>query len=439
MKIFILILLFVFQSIAQSGELLDIKKIDENIIIIRFNDNVPYKSSLSQDKKNISLEIANSINKIKNTHQRIDSKLIKEVFIQNKGKNLLLNVILNSSSGFNTYKLPYSNSIVVDVFDWNKLSKDEDNYRSGLFAYESSLYKQAVILFEESKETVKPANGMLGLVYLLEDSLKQSFNQLTIAAKKDTYIPDVYAALSQIYTEKSSLTKAKYFEDKFKNKLGVKDSLFDYPKLIFSKTNIDSLVITETLDSSNMDLEEVKDNSRFSNLFDKGNNNNTSISADKSKLENEDAFLSLKGLLKYILIALFLMILILISFYLKWRKVKIDSQNQIAKSSFENELLKFSNANKNESGIVLDRTDTQVENIRKNKNTIKVNEKIQLNGETNIKIENTDKKVEAKEIISSIKYSNNNESNLNITTNEMDNNKLKIKLYNKYNVDSREE
>lgn len=439
MKIFILILLFTIQSFALSGELLDIRKIAENKILIRFNDNVTYKSTFTLDKKNISLEIKNSISKLKNTNQLINSELIKEVFVQSKSSNLLLNIILKSSSGFNTYKLPYSNAIIVDVFDWSKLTKDEDNYRSGLFAYESNLYSQAIILFEESKESVKEARSMLGIVYLLEDSLKLSFNQLTIAARNDSYLPDVYAALSQIYNEKGSSTKAKYYEDKFKSKLGVKDSAFEYPKLIFNKSNIDSLEVTETLDSSKVDLEEVNTNNRFSNLFDKDNSKTTSISTQKNKLENEDAFQNLKGFLKYIIIAIILLGLMLIALYLKWRKTKLDAQNQIARSSFEKELQKVSKTVKNESGIIVDRTDMIDTKIsEEKKKPIQKKERINFNEDSNIIIDNTDKKVEAKEILANIELIKNSDSNLNNSSKEMDNNKLKIKLYNKYNVDNKE-
>lgn len=439
MKITILILLSIcLQHIAFSGELLDIRKIDENAILIRFTNNVNYSSSLSDDKKNISLKIDNTQNSLNRNKQRIDSKLIEEVFIQKRGENLLLNILLKKGSGFNSYKLPYSNSIIISAFDWNKLTKDEDKFRSGLFAYESSLYKQAIILFDEAKGTVQKAHSMLGLIYLLQDSLEISFSELNIAARNNTNIPDVYAALSQIYSEKGSKTKAQYYEQKFKNFLGVKDSLFEYPKLIFTKDKIDSLQVGNFTDSSNANLEEVNTNKRFSNLFDKSNSGKTTLSQNKDKLENENSFLVFKGFLKYILIFSTLVILALIALYLKWRKLKIDAQNSLAKASFEQELLKENTKAKQKEGIVIDRTDNDFSEKKEKeiKSIVNRTETSKLNNQSNLSLEDINKKIEAKEILSNIAESNTPKSNLNTSFQEMDNNKLKLKLYKKYNVDN---
>jgi hypothetical protein len=437
MKTFIIILLF-FSSSVFSAELHDAISIDNNTLLLRFNDRVSYSTSLSEDKKNISIELRNTKNLIGKNNLRIDSELIKEIFLSTKNKSLFVNIILKTNSGFNTFQLPYSNSIVVDVFDWNKVSSIEDKYRSGLFAYESSLYKQSINLFRESKEELNTARSMLGIVYLLEDSLEASFNQLTIAARNNSKIPDVYAALSQIYLEKGSFTKAKYFNNKFLNTLSIKDTNYQYPKLIFTKENIDSLKLDEYVDTTNIDLEEVAYNDRFSNLFDEEANRKETESSVKTQLENEDAFLSMKNFLKYLIIALLLLVLFIVSLYFKWRKTRVDKQNEEAKISFEHELKQVTTNVHKEGGIVIDRTDLDENYNYKPKTDIKKikTQSGKLTKESNIKSNDTNKKIEAKELLSAITQIKSSNINNQLNNSEMDNNELKTKLYSKFNVDS---
>ncbi|PKL80322.1 MAG: hypothetical protein CVV25_04785 [Ignavibacteriae bacterium HGW-Ignavibacteriae-4] len=436
MKTFIFILLLFTSTVVYSTELLDAIKIDNNTILLRFSDRAIYSTSLSDDKKNISLEIKKTKNQIGKNSVRFDSELIKEIFVTTKNSNLLVNIMLKTNSGFNTFQLPYSNSIIIDVFDWNKVSAVEDKYRSGLFAYESSLYKQSINLFNESKGQLNTARSMLGIVYLLEDSLEASFNQLTIAARNNSTIPDVYAALSQIYSEKGSLTKAQYFKSKFLTSLSIRDSNYQYPQLIFTKSNMDSLKLDEFVDTSDVDLEVVANNERFSNLFDEDADRKKTESVAKNQLENEDAFLGMKNFLKYIIIGLLILILFIISLYLKWRKTRVAIQNKDAKNSFEQELKQITSKVKNDGGIVVDRTDVSENYKPKVDVKKKETQSGKLTKESNIKSTDTDKKIEAKELLSAI--NDIRSSNINISPNnpELDNNELKSKLYSKFNVDS---
>lgn len=437
MKIIIIIIFALSYSMSFSNELLDIVNINNNTILIRFNERVNYSTSLSEDKKNISISLRNTKNLTSKNIFKNNTELIKETFITNKDGGLILSIILKKSSGFNAFQLPYSNSIVIDVFDWNKITEIEDKYRSGLFAFESSLYKQSIDLFSQSKDKLISARSMLGLVYLLEDSLELAFQELTIASRNNTYIPDVYAALAQIYSEKGSITKSEYFENKFKTSLSIKDSNFQYPKLIFTKSNIDSLVIDEVIDSLDVSSINKDENDRFSNLFDQDGERSKTELIQKSNLENEDSFLSLKNYLKYLIIVLLLLILFIISLYLKWRKNRIQIQNKEASKSFEEELNKLSSEVKKEGGIVIDRKDT---NDKLNSETLNYNKvvsknKSELTKELNIKSVDTNKKIEAKKLISSVKNFKSSNIKVNPETNELENNELKSKLSNKFNVD----
>lgn len=437
MKIIIIIIFALSYSMSFSNELLDIVNINNNTILIRFNERVNYSTSLSEDKKNISISLRNTKNLTSKNIFKNNTELIKETFITNKDGGLILSIILKRSSGFNAFQLPYSNSIVIDVFDWNKITEIEDKYRSGLFAFESSLYKQSIDLFSQSKDKLISARSMLGLVYLLEDSLELAFQELTIASRNNTYIPDVYAALAQIYSEKGSITKSEYFENKFKTSLSIIDSNFQYPKLIFTKSNIDSLVIDEVIDSLDVSSINKDENDRFSNLFDQDGERSKTELIQKSNLENEDSFLSLKNYLKYLIIVLLLLILFIISLYLKWRKNRIQIQNKEASKSFEEELNKLSSEVKKEGGIVIDRKDT---NDKLNSETLNYKKvvsknKSELTKELNIKSVDTNKKIEAKKLISSVTNFKSSNIKVNPETNELENNELKSKLSNKFNVD----
>lgn len=426
-------LFFFIPLISISSELNDIINLDNDIILIRFNDRVNYSAQLSEDKKNLFLTIKNTSNKSGIKNKKIKTDLLKEVFVKAENNDLLVNIILNSSSGYNTYQLPYSNSIVIDIFDWNKISNIEDKYRSGLFAYESNLYGQAINLFNESKFEIIEAQSLLGIVYLLEDSLHLSYPNLVQAARRESSIPDVYAALSQIYKEKGNKIKSSYFEKKFFSKLLIVDSVFEYPKLIFDKSKLESLEIIEVIDSSEINTDLGIDNKRFSHLFDSSNAKVTTQNNLKNKLKNEDAFLNLKGFFKYIFIILLLLSLFIIAIYLNWRKKRIESNNRVAKKDFEAELKKFERKDTNESSILINRTDE--EKLVKSTNASKQNNNNEgwITSDKNININDTDLKIASRSILKDIKP-NSTDSNLNLETNKLDNNKLKSQLYSKFNV-----
>lgn len=433
MKYLILIIYLFIPFILNSSELNDIIKLDNDIILIRFNERVNYNSKLSEDKKNLFITIKNASNKSNIINKKVKTDLLKEIFIKSDKNNLLLNIIFNSSSGYNIYQLPYSNSIIIDVFDWSKINDKEDKYRSGLFAYESSLYSQSIKLFNESKFDFIEAQSLLGIVYLLEDSLHLSYPNLLQAARKESSIPDVYAALSQIYREKGNNTKANYYENKFFSKLSITDSSYDYPKLLFDKSKLESLDTEEIIDSSDVLIDSQIENDRFSHLFDSSGAKETSNDNLKKELENEDAFLNLKDFFIYILIVLLLLCLFIISIYLKWRKKRIDSSNQKAKMDFESELQNIVKKETKDSSIIIDRTDDENTNNLLNNSTYKPVIKGDITTNKNINISDTDLKIASKKILKEINL-NSTASNLNIESNKLDNNKLKNQLYSKFNV-----
>lgn len=438
MKINILIIFFLIPLISISSELIDFVNLDNDIILIRFNDRVNYNAQLSDDKKNLFLTIKNSSNKSGINNKKIKTDLLKEVFVKEENNDLLLNIILNSSSGYNIYQLPYSNSIVIDIFDWNKISNLEDKYRSGLFAYESNLYGQAINLFNESKFEIVEAQSLLGIVYLLEDSLHLSYPNLVQAARRESTIPDVYAALSQIYKEKGNKTKSSYFEKKFFSKLSIVDSVFEYPKLIFDISKLENLDIIEVIDSSDINTDSDINNKRFSHLFDSSNAKVTTQNNLKTKLENEDAFLNLKGFFKYIFIIFLLISLLIIAIYLKWRKQRIESNNRVAKNDFEAELKKYERTGTKESSILMNRTDEEKldKSTYKSKQNNSNNNEGRITSDKNINTNNTDLKIASRSILKDIKLKS-TDSNLNLETNKLDNNKLKNQLYSKFNVSNK--
>ena len=127
----------------------------------------------------------------------------------------------------------------------------------------------------------------------------------------------------------------------------------------------------------------------------------------------------------------------IISLYLKWRKNRIQIQNKEASKSFEEELNKLSSEVKKEGGIVIDRKDT---NDKLNSETLNYKKvvsknKSELTKELNIKSVDTNKKIEAKKLISSVTNFKSSNIKVNPETNELENNELKSKLSNKFNVD----
>jgi hypothetical protein len=429
MKSISIIFLFLFSTIAYSSELVDIIKLDNDVTLLRFTEQFEYSTSLSDDKKNLTIDLLGVSNSFNKSSLKLRSDIQKEIFVSNDNENIKLNLILNSPSGFNTYKLPYSNSLVVENFDWSKINKSEESYRDGLFAYESMLYDIAIEHFKNSEVDGK---GMLGLIYLFQDSVESSYELLVDAARNNNYLPDIYAALSQIHLQNGDTTKSNYFNQRFLDKLNIKDSTFEYPKLIFNSDGLDINSIAEVIDSSDAKIESKSNNeNRFSNLFD------TASSKSNKDFESGNNFNigsntpEIKSYFIYVFIAFILIILFVVAYYLRWRNIQLNKQKELARNSFEKELKKESNINK-PSPIVYDKTIGTAKRSSKSEND---NQESKIQRNTNFKLKDIEEKIKYKDSIKNISLEK--DSNINLDSIKDMNDSSKSKLFRKYFVNNK--
>ena len=429
MKSISIIFLFLFSTIAYSSELVDIIKLDNDVTLLRFTEQFEYSTSLSDDKKNLTIDLLGVSNSFNKSSLKLRSDIQKEIFVSNDNENIKLNLILNSPSGFNTYKLPYSNSLVVENFDWSKINKSEESYRDGLFAYESMLYDIAIEHFKNSEVDGK---GMLGLIYLFQDSVESSYKLLVDAARNNNYLPDIYAALSQIHLQNGDTTKSNYFNQRFLDKLNIKDSTFEYPKLIFNSDGLDINSIAEVIDSSDAKIESKSNNeNRFSNLFD------TASSKSNKDFESGNNFNigsntpEIKSYFIYVVIAFILIILFVVAYYLRWRNIQLNKQKELARNSFEKELKKESNINK-PSPIVYDKTIGTAKRSSKSEND---NQESKIQRNTNFNLKDIEEKIKYKDSIKNISFEK--DSNINLDSIKDMNDSSKSKLFRKYFVNNK--
>lgn len=429
MKSISIIFLFLLSTITYSSELVDIIRLDNDVTLLRFTEQFEYSTSLSDDKKNLTIDLLSVSNSFNKSSIKLRSDIQKEIFVSNDNGNIKLNLILNRPSGFNTYKLPYSNSLIIENFDWSKIDKSEESYRDGLFAYESMLYDIAI---EHLNNSDSHGKGMLGLIYLFQDSVDSSYKLLVDAARNNNYLPDIYAALSQIHLQNGDTTKSNYFNQRFLEKLNINDSTFEYPKLIFNSEGLDINSIAEVIDSSDAKIKsKSKNENRFSNLFDTASSksnkdfesgNNFNIGSNTSEI---------KSYFVYVIIAFILVLLLIVAYYLRWRNMKLNKQKEIARSSFEDELKKESNTNK-PSPIVYDKT---IGTTKRSSNKDIKQTQQKNNKHTNFKLNDIEEKIRYKDSIKNISVEK--DSNINLDTIKDMNESSKSKLFRKYFVNNK--
>ena len=190
-----------------------------NRLTVKF-DKLPenIESDLSANKRELSVNLRNAtfadeINSI------TGEGIIKQVSLQKKDGQTTLTINLAEQRGYTIAKLPFSQSLIIDVFDWNKLNSGEESYRLGLLSlidYENELAKPD--LQNAVKENIGDAAAFLGFIFLSEGKINSALKNFRFAEINNTNINDVFAALSQIYKTKNNNEKAKHYAKIYKQK-----------------------------------------------------------------------------------------------------------------------------------------------------------------------------------------------------------------------------
>jgi hypothetical protein len=280
-----------------------------------------FESVLSADKLKITIKLdETSVNP--NERQRSSTGVISDVTVSKAGNNSVISISLKEKRGYNAVILPYSKTLIVEIFQWNQLSVGEDKYRIGLLGFENKIPSAAIKDFISAvKENVPNAAAFLGILYLKLGKINSAELCLRLAEKNGSNIFDLYAALSQIYTIKNDSVKSKEFEKKFIQKTGNNEFQF----LIIPE-------ITETDSSYSESIEYLKEllnkEQPLNIVKDTIIKKTDSTLINKNKVTPVDST-AIKGFnisdySEYALIGFFAILISILYLYLKWRNKKLD-------------------------------------------------------------------------------------------------------------------
>jgi hypothetical protein len=219
---FIIVNVFVFNNYTNSKSLQKISVKPNNRISVYLDENLTYFSNLSDDKQKIELEFSSVFFQDNLKDIIVNNGLISSISTFNREQNTIIGVNLSTQLGYTANFLPYSKSIMLEVFDWKQLKPSEDAYRNGLLALESGLIDDAISQFTTATQ-LKSANGsaILGLTQLQNNMEYEGYKNLVYAFENKSDIPDVYAALAQIYKYKNETQTANKFSKIFSNLTGI--------------------------------------------------------------------------------------------------------------------------------------------------------------------------------------------------------------------------
>lgn len=366
---------------------------------------------LSSDKKKITAEMPNLLNnKFKDTIL-FGEGIIKQV----KFDKSSVEIELKDVRGYTVAELPYTKEIVIEVFDWNKLSEGEEAYRMALLGLEDDLIEVAKPdLLRAVKSDIADAGTFLGLILLKEGKINSARKNFQFAELKGSSFAENYAALTQIYKIKKDTINSKLYEEKYKEKTG--------------NSNIPQIDLPEIIEKDEECLEPVSHLDEFLNKYKKeadttdkkADNDFKNILAKDTTTKGIEKIDTYKTIAKYAIAVAAAFALLLLYWYLKWRKKQLEKLEQIKQKTTTQQKVNKKEAdtinkqkvkkehkdNKNEKtnnekqsfGTVIDRTIAEEvpyiqnipkQNVAKTENKETETEKYSINEQDNIKQQQT--------------------------------------------------
>ena len=292
--------------------------IDEKNNVFLFFRNYPinFKSNLSDDKMKIILNLNNCL-VADSVRMKQGKGIINDVYVNSQKNGIAIYISLNEQTGYTAVSLPFTRSILVETFRWVQLTPSEDTLRQGLLALEDNITEVAQrLLFAASVRQEPLAAFYLGLMYLQQGKINSALHNFRFAELHGVDIPDLYAALSQVYSIKDQLDSASKYAKLFQSKTG-----FTYSP----KIPIANIIETDTIclepvshlslvSKVSQDSLSIKDTSELAKKFE-------SILKDTVKTEDEIPAIY-KQILTYIVGVVAGLIMLIVYLYLRWRQKK---------------------------------------------------------------------------------------------------------------------
>lgn len=294
--------------------------------IIAYFSHVPtnYTTLLSNDKKTLIITIKNAT--AADAAKRASSNgVMADIYSRPAGKDLEIVGEMKEKRQFTCVSSVFSKALIIDVFRWDKLSRSEDDFRTGQIAIEDGIVSTAKTLFSRALASgIGDAGVHLGTLYLRLNKPDSAIAILRRAEKAGATMHDLYAALSQAYSMKKDPENEKANSKIFTQRTGIAKFGF-VPVLDRDENGADSDDSLSLLNS----LTDVPPDSANKNIKMTGTDGyvfEKSIDSIQTKDEFSD-FISPEAarVLFYGLIGFGVFGLILLRSYLKWRKDKLKS------------------------------------------------------------------------------------------------------------------
>ncbi len=210
----IILFLLAFTFVVKSAELRQVEIKPLNRATFYLTNITQFTSSLSPDKQRVVLNISDcSVSQT--AKQSSSSGVIKDVLVSQQDQDIEISISLKGQRGYWAVSLPYSNSIIVEIFSWDNLSKGEELFFQSLLGWEDNTLLEEDLI-KTASENITGANAMLGIYYMKAGHPTKATSYLLKAEENKTNIADVYAALSQIYSLKNKSVGAQGYAQKFR-------------------------------------------------------------------------------------------------------------------------------------------------------------------------------------------------------------------------------
>ncbi len=297
-----------------------------NRVNIYFNEIPKFTSNLSADKQKIIIKIPAS--SFKSNINEITGKGVVQRVIANKvGNDIIVEIFSGEKRGYNATPMPFSNSIQVELFKWDKLTPAEDAFHTALLALESKVTNEGIISLKKAiKLGDNNAAGVLGIIQMQEGNSKEALDNLILAEKNNSNYPDVYGALSKYYKLKGNADKSNYYLKVFNEKTGlnnIKDSGEDVNNNALSdepKSQLESLMSEDTKDTITNKAIVKADTSKIDSALSRSLLGATNKDTTRGFFPDfsSDKIVSWLG---YILFGISMLVIYL---YLTWRKKQLE-------------------------------------------------------------------------------------------------------------------
>ena len=302
----------------------------KNRVNLYFNTIPIYKSELSNDKKNVFLNLEDG-EFMPRYSQVSGSGVVRFVNLSKVNNKVKVQIELSEPRGYTAIPLPFSNSVAVEAFSWEGISKEDDIYREALLAYESGNSEQAITLLQSVANTTFNADtkAVLGLLLIKEGRIVEAAKYIFEAHRDSSTYDDVYAALAEIFKWKGNLAESTRNDSLFR----LKTKLSEFPSFAYSG-NPDSLMVpnyyfsNENLSTNDSGLDTTIEKSEASNTFMK----------DYEEKSVGDLLGFSDGYLIFVIIILIFCALMLYYVYDKWKKNKILEFKNMSNNMFQEEI-----------------------------------------------------------------------------------------------------